>query len=532
MAIFQNPLPPSWFNVLNYGAVGNGSSNPASTRYGSLGALQAIYGTTISGVTVALTQELDWLATQAAINAAAVNGGTVYSPGGYTYRYTNSNSVSDGSGTLAFPQSNFPVLSSAPSVSWLGDFGGSYHIWPNDLGSGKFAVLCGGRAANSSAGFFQDVILSGPGVGGTLGASSCNMQGIGWNDRRNMLRVQATGFWAGVNIVGGQAGLYEVTCSACYYGWYWDNPQTANFGDILFSHCYGQLCNKAGIGVHENAAILTSVFIKCFTGASPYGIFKETGGSTNEVMHECKRLNCQSENCGNAFIGDGLTTPVAVIYNSDFENEEFEWGPAFNIAAQPQRAIIDVYEILGLTIRMPYEPGLWTPGTASLFKAAYYGSGFKIIGDVETLLANCVTASLPFISSGDYAPNGNIELEHGGNGYASPWKGSIWPTNGTMPVGMVAITDALTGVQQSAGNTADTVIGIVMFEGAWAAIAHSGVVNVNVTGSISGSPFMRSAASGHCVAASGSNDTTSKIIGTAAGAISAGQLLVRLAGLI
>jgi hypothetical protein len=55
-----------------YGAIGDGSSHPASTKYGSLAALQAVYGTTIGGVTVALTQEIDWLAAAYAPTEQAV----------------------------------------------------------------------------------------------------------------------------------------------------------------------------------------------------------------------------------------------------------------------------------------------------------------------------------------------------------------------------------------------------------------------------------------------------------------------------
>src|SRR5688572_26045102 len=66
------------FSVKEFGAIGDGASHPLSTRYGSLAAAQVDYPHA-----QALTDELDWAATQAAVNAAAsAYGGTVYSPAG------------------------------------------------------------------------------------------------------------------------------------------------------------------------------------------------------------------------------------------------------------------------------------------------------------------------------------------------------------------------------------------------------------------------------------------------------------------
>jgi len=56
---------------LDFGAIGNGSSNPASNTFSSLAALQAVYPFATS-----LTQEMDYLAWQAALNA----GGGIYTP--------------------------------------------------------------------------------------------------------------------------------------------------------------------------------------------------------------------------------------------------------------------------------------------------------------------------------------------------------------------------------------------------------------------------------------------------------------------
>lgn len=52
-------------DVRDFGAIGDGASHPLSAFYGSLGAAQAVFPHA-----VALTDEIDWAATQAAINAS------------------------------------------------------------------------------------------------------------------------------------------------------------------------------------------------------------------------------------------------------------------------------------------------------------------------------------------------------------------------------------------------------------------------------------------------------------------------------
>lgn len=79
-------------NIKNppYGAIGDGSSHPLSTKYANLAAAQVIYPFATS-----LTNEIDWCAIQLAVNTVAIaypntnpqdiRGGTVYIPRGVYY---------------------------------------------------------------------------------------------------------------------------------------------------------------------------------------------------------------------------------------------------------------------------------------------------------------------------------------------------------------------------------------------------------------------------------------------------------------
>lgn len=67
-----------WFDVRDYGAIGDGGSHPLSESYGSLGEAQAVFPHAVS-----LNDEVDWAGIQKAIEACKVVGkATVYLPPG------------------------------------------------------------------------------------------------------------------------------------------------------------------------------------------------------------------------------------------------------------------------------------------------------------------------------------------------------------------------------------------------------------------------------------------------------------------
>lgn len=124
-----------WFNIVSFGAIGDGASHPASGVYGSLAALQTAYP-----FATALTNEINALAVQAAINAASnAGGGIVYCPYG-TYVMDNSNSPLDGSATLYVMDYSFQA---ANQVSILGNGDGTTLYWPVDLGQPATASFTG-----------------------------------------------------------------------------------------------------------------------------------------------------------------------------------------------------------------------------------------------------------------------------------------------------------------------------------------------------------------------------------------------------
>lgn len=522
------------YNVLAYGAVGNGRSNPASTIYTSLAALRAVYGTTMNGVVVALSQELDWLAHQTAINAATAAGGTVYSPGGRAYVMTNPQSSSDGSGQLVFPVCA-PAQAGQYAVSWRGDFQSSVLTWPTAIS--KSAVLCSGRASGQSAGSFNGLTLIGPGNGATLGASATTMQGIATNDRRNIYLTTVLGFYAGINLVGGQCHHMDVNVQNCYYGYYLDTPNSGNFGNMLFERVAVQLCTKATMGVHHAATLGNTKLDSCFFGASPYCVFKETNGgspTSTLALFNCQFDVTQFEAIGNACVCDDTANQAArvvQVYGSRFNLCQWQWNSTYKIPAVGAFSVFDTGHWIDNVIDQISQPEQLTPGTNGIFYTND-AAGFKMIGDLGQVISNC--GSNPMFTGNGWFNATDITVEN--VGYTS-WKGELSYTDFALTVGQFATMRAgwsFNILQASAGNTSDAKMGVVMFQpgaSAFGLIAVSGAVTVNCTGTVTTGQILRTAASGTVIAASGTADATSPIVGVAVVASAASQCGIKLQGL-
>jgi hypothetical protein len=102
------------WNVKSFGAIGDGSSHPLSTRYGTLAAAQAVYSFATS-----LAQEIDYCAIQAAINIAlSTNARAVYIPIG---RYIVSNPLLISPAGSATADVNVPMMIGGAQPAAIGD---------------------------------------------------------------------------------------------------------------------------------------------------------------------------------------------------------------------------------------------------------------------------------------------------------------------------------------------------------------------------------------------------------------------------
>ena len=499
-----------------FGAIGDGSSHPASASgFGSLTSLQATYP-----FATALTNEMDWLGHQAAINAATTKGGTIYTPAG-NYQMTNSNSAADGSGTLTFPEVGdwYSSGSTIPQVNWIGDGAGPTVIrWANDLGTGKFGVTFANRATTTlgSSGFFQDLAFEGPYLGVGFGQKPANMHGIGWAARRKMLRCKIFGFNGGLCICGDQTLFIQVEVQACYYGIYFDVYNTSLYGNHVFIKCLSENCKEAAVAVSNSSLIGDSEFLSCAFTGSPFGIFKETGGTQSQVLYGCSFRSTQFEALGNGMISDGLASGshVATILRTVFENCEFQWDSGFKDTGMPATAIIAVAEMQQVTFRGFMEPQLWQPGSATMFDSDSV-SQVHMSGDIDTLVGNM--GSLPF------ATIANIDGTYWTVEQTGKWSGRVFGKNNavTVAAGDVLVLSAANFVQRAAGTNTERFIGIAQ-NAPNTATAYAPIVVAtrgNVDAVTMGSPtpavgnLLRTATGGTAIAATGFADTTSPQVG-------------------
>lgn len=527
---------PVNITIPEYGAIGDGLSHPLSGMTTFQGLNSTGWTLTqwraIFSFATATTNEINWCAVQLAINVihASGSGGSIYSPAG-KYIYTNSNSVSDGSGTLTFPETGSVDSGSLPlAVNWVGDgFTVTLHAWPNDLGTGHFAVTCTNRlnTVTGSVGMWRDMSFVGPNNAVAFGAKPANMHAIGWAEYRTMVGVKIAGFNGGLCLnSGGQTIIDRVEVNNCYFGFYFDSPNvTGDHGDMLFTKCAATNCTRAGLGVGRDTECVGALFVRCGFFTSPYGVFKETGGSSDYCLEEVTFLHTQFEQIGNAWISDGLAAGSHVALmgpNVKFENSQYQYNGAFAIAAEPHTGIFCFASNFGaFEIIRPNTAGLIPAAVASqtngLFEIDAVGGLLSLVGDMQVILPGFVGVAP--IGTGNFNSQ-NCRIEHIG---LSPWKGTVFQVfgNPTIIVGdVLAFNSNSESVALSAGNTTELIAGICM-------LSHNGISSGPTVCAREGRPqfvnarsnviadgtLVRAGASGSAITSSGQFQTTSQNIG-------------------
>jgi len=341
-------------NVKQYGAVGNGSSNQACTvlNLPNLAALQAYNGGQFSFAT-ACTNQMDWLATQYAVNKLTSTGGSIKLSGG-PYIWDQ---------PVILPNSQDAYTGSSKGIYLLGDGEGGTLIEPAvaDFGASSAMISCGLPTAsysdNSGAGSgryggvgacyggISDITFYNPYSdqynGGALvnvtstsyargminvpapgySGSPIQMDGVVLGGRMYLHRVGAWGFRMGFNLVGDHMTWDQLDGEKDFCGMYWAPASIYLVGDIIQQgHTFMSGNSLAGTCVDKDASIIG--FYQTgeeYTGYQPYGWIKfpgisdnygeAYGGSYTPFMANANFDIIQSEAIGNAVMwDDNLTT--------------------------------------------------------------------------------------------------------------------------------------------------------------------------------------------------------------------------------
>lgn len=346
------------YDVRNFGAVWDGASHPLSERFATLGAAQAVYPHARS-----LTDEIDWAATQAAINQIVIDwagrgqryGGEVILPGGHARLnralFYPSNSVwiwlnepvvnirGQGRGsTILEWRDNAAAIDGGyvlqPRVAavdggqviWSGDHAelhadcrlsgfalrgpGNWRGWDRPRDAADFAARYGYHSAEWRTAYNSADLKVGQ-LYETYG-------GISAGERTCVDDVFLSGFHVGLNWRGGQKSARMVFTENCYYGVYLTFTEAAH-GDFVMTKC-SFAGRFAAIAIAPNAGWFGHMDT-CFFGRSPYAFYKEGtaealsdaaaaaahGGHWNDFVSGTFTY-CQFEDIGNAIFAEGNVT--------------------------------------------------------------------------------------------------------------------------------------------------------------------------------------------------------------------------------
>jgi hypothetical protein len=340
-------------NVKQYGAVGNGTSHQACTylSLANLAALQA-YNGGIYSFANACTNQMDWLATQYAVNKLTSTGGSIkFSGGPYIWDQP-----------VILPNSQDAYTGSSKGIYLLGDGEGGTLIEPAvaDFGANSGMISCGSPTAsysdNSGAGSgryggvgacyggISDITFYNPysdtyNGGANVNVSSSTyargitnvpapgysgspiqMDGVLLGGRMNLKRVGAWGFRMGFNLVGDHMTWDQLDGEKDFCGMYWAPASIYLVGDIIQQgHTFMSGNTLAGTCVDKDASIIG--FYQTgeeYTGYQPYGWIKfpgisdnygeAYGGSYTPFFANANLDIVQSEAIGNAVMWDDNLT--------------------------------------------------------------------------------------------------------------------------------------------------------------------------------------------------------------------------------
>ena len=450
--------------VKQYGAVANGSSTPACTALGltTLAQLQA-YNSGEYSFATSCTNQMDWLATQKAVNSVAAAG---TSAAGTIIQLPAGVMIFDQ--PLILPIGNSVTQTNNPSIHLIGAGQGVTVIEPSiaDFGAGSALVSCGlpnaSYADNSNAGSgrytvsgecyenIENLSLFNPYYSGTATGTSTSygpsgiinvpepvasstpiqMDGFVIGGQTHLHRVSAWGFRMGLNVVGDHMTWDQGDFQHNFCGVYFAPENKFNQGDIVMQGHFDVGANSlAGICVDKDAFFNVQQTGELYTGRNPYGIFKFSGtadsyinGSTGYyssfITNSTFAGLIQSESVNNAAIwDDNMTNPsggvTSVANGGAVINTRMKLYTS-NYAVSPITTggrgrfdYIGLEVANGFTIENQPNSMLYASGLSAqmhVWSGGYQAGGLVLVEDFDNQLAaygNANTELVTFLNAND-----------------------------------------------------------------------------------------------------------------------------------
>lgn len=449
----------------------------------------AVTGTVSSGATLTFAYtstmiqalQVDWLGIQAAEFAAEQNGtfgGHHVTPAGL---YVMSRPILRNVGAGFANQS-----------MWTGDgMGPTCLQWFTDLGPGVWVVAPGSRDPFGNIGYgdIRDMFLIGPGVGSTMGASTCKMHGLALGTRDYCSRVMVQGFYSGFNIVGDHQKAISCFGNNNYFGVYFAPYAAGTKGDQAFIDCDFSGNTMASFGVSGTNEIGYALIQRCHTGFGPYGFYKETGADTNFVINSIlQRLSIEAvgngafydENAAGLFAGNMAWMDVALdttgttyyysgntvfgmfyfgnIQNCEFRGEVDPYTAGYNRATHPLTTGIIVCQQGCSRTKFFQATNLILTGTTT-FPAVVTGTpiiGPDVRWDSGMAAGTFRSSFTSVVTAGKFVAQGAVGIATNPSSNLGIIGMAIYGASGSITTAAVAVQDYGYTVQPIKHTTADT----------------------------------------------------------------------------
>ncbi len=525
-------------NIRASGAIGDGNSHPASSKFTTLAACQAVYTSC-----AALTDEIDTLAIEKAesiaITASTLEGDQIIAPSG-TYVLNR---------TILIPVDTTQRSPAGVSYGISGAGHNATVFQPNAtmLAAGLPVMACGnglsdtptnelGRygpngCSNTYSGFtlrpattFQATQFAE--VPPTVNGVNVTSDGLLAGGRMHLSDVVVQGFVHGYNFVGDHS-VWE-NFSANYNEWnYYLAPESQLlYGDLTWINPGFSSATYADILVSKDAYLSVSISGQLYASSAPYSILGEAGTPDSYVgqnylpiLYNTTSANTLAEFLGNSFIVDANTfnggTAIRPIIKTTLSHTSIigcaglaNCAP-FTGGGQNNNAWFNTGILSGLDLKLQANSmvpvsgmlaGIYATGIGPTFNGNYGGLDLEIYPELLT----SAYASFPMFGGFTNGANDNscqnVRITTGGE-----WTGTCIniPTAGSYYAALTGLAQGTVlrrfygtqGVIEGAHDSVQFPVGVNMQN--WTSSAVNGAVTIIATrGIVSGVPYTGSLVNG------------------------------------
>ena len=220
-----------------------------------------------------------------------------------------------------------------------------------DLGSGVVAVTLNNGGDSVASPSLTRMKITAPSVTMAYGTVGNAMDGVKTCSSAVLTECTVTSFRANLLIFSNHERIVGGKYSSGYYNIYYTSGASTH-GDQVFLDVDMTGSRFASIGVASDNMIDSAMFVAGHVGFGPYGIYKETGTSTQAFIHDTKMFGTSFEAIGNGAILDDSTNKAAIssLAKSLIDGPGFSWDATRKITARNKDYAVNVGDVTGTRV--------------------------------------------------------------------------------------------------------------------------------------------------------------------------------------